>query len=213
MSKKVVFSLDDFSLMNNDFELLLKLKEHYPQLKVSMFMIPFHAEFEISSAHIFRDGALKTLHDNLDWIQIIPHGLTHMDREFEKADKEAMRLTMRAIDKLWTMQGIPYVKGFKAPQWLWNKDVVEVLDKEGWFGSVDRNQPNMLKTKKFYEYNWSISEPFIYSEADVLKLHGHINPEMDNDFDKCFLQLMSLPADTEFFYVTDFLENREDRND
>lgn len=212
MPKKIVLELDDFSLLNNDFELLLKLREHFPKLKVSMFMIPFHAEYEISSAHIFRDGALKTLHENLDWIQIIPHGLTHMDREFEKADKEAVRLAMRAIDKLWTMQGIPYVKGFKAPQWLWNKDVIDVLDKEGWFGAVDRNQPDMIRPKKFYEYNYSIAEPFYFSDLEVLKLHGHINPELDNDFKKCFLSLIKLPSDSEFYFVTDFLENKNEKN-
>jgi len=212
MPKKIVIDLDDFSLLNNDFDLLLKLKEHYPKLKVSLFMIPFHAEYEISSAHIFRESALKKLHENLDWLQIIPHGLTHIEKEFEKADKESMRLAMRAIDKIWAEQQIPYVKGFKAPQWLWNKDVVDVLDKEGWFGAVDRNQPDMLKTKKFYEYNYSLSEPFYYSDLDVLKLHGHINLELDNDFSKCFLNLMKLPEDSEFCFVTDFLEDRDEKN-
>lgn len=206
---KVVLDFDDFSLMNNRFDLLLKLREHYPKLKVSMFMIPFHADYELSGSAIFKEQALKVLKENLDWIQIIPHGLTHVDREFEKADKEAMRLSMKAIDDYWKLQGIPYEKGFKAPQWLWNQDVVDVLDEEGWFGAVDRDQPNMLKTKKFYRFNFNAHEGFFLTNKEVMKIHAHINSIMTNDFERNFLHYMKIPPDAEFCFVTDFLEDRD----
>jgi predicted deacetylase len=207
--KKIVLDFDDWSIINNKFDLLLKLKEHYPKLKVSLFTIPCHAAWEFSTSHIFRDEALKQIKKNLDWIQIIPHGLSHVDREFEKADKTSVRLTLKAIEEIFSKDEIPYVKGFKAPQWLWNQDVVDVLDKEGWFGAIDRNQPQMLSTKKFYRYNFQIYEPFYISDLDVWKLHGHINPETANDIEKCFLNLMKMPPDAEFYYVTDFLEDKK----
>ena len=209
MPKKVVLEFDDFSILNNRFDLLFKLREHYPNLKVTMFMIPFHAEHEVGPSNIFLQDALDTLKLNLDWIQIIPHGITHTDREFEKADKTSMLLSIKAITDLWELQGIPFVKGFKAPQWLWNQDVVDVLDKKGWFGAVDRNQPDMIKTKKYYMYNFNIDEPFSYSDMELLKLHGHITSTEKNDFDKCFLNLMKLPADAEFHFVTDYLEDKK----
>lgn len=210
MPKKVALSFDDFSLINNRFDLLFKLKEHFPKMKVTMFMIPFHAACEFGSSHIFRESGLKTLKDNLDWIQIVPHGLMHMEKEFEKADATATRLALKAIDGVFKKDGIPYVKGFKAPQWLWNQDVVDVLDKEGWFGAIDRNQPGMLKTKKFYTYNYRTNEPFKYSPLDVIKLHGHIGADMDNDLDKSLINLIkNIPVDAEFHYITDFLEDND----
>lgn len=209
MPQKVVLDFDDFSLVNNKFDLLFKLREHYPNLKVSLFMIPCDVGYEFGSAHIFRQDALDTLKLNLDWIQLIPHGLTHVDREFEKADGAAMELAIKAIDETFKMDGLPYIKGFKAPQWLWNQNVVDVLDRNEWFGAVDRNQPDMPTTKKFYRYNFRAFEPFWLSNLPTLKIHGHINPKMDDDIEKCFLRLMQIPPDAEFCFVADLLEDKE----
>lgn len=209
MPKHIVLEFDDFSLINNRFDLLLLLKDHFPKLKVSLFTIPCHAEHEFGAGHIFREDGLKKLKENLDWIQIIPHGITHVEREFEKADTTAMRLSIQAIEEIFGKDGIPYVKGFKAPQWLWNQDVIDVLDEEGWFGAVDRNQPEMLCPKKFYKYNFNINEPFKYSSLDVLKLHGHIGGDMLNNLEGSILNLMKMPPDAEFHFVTDYLEEKK----
>lgn len=209
MPQKVVLDFDDFSLVNNKFQTLFKLREHFPKLKVSMFTVPCDVEYEFGPAHIFRDDALETLKLNLDWIQLIPHGLTHSIHEFENADTASMELTIKAIDEVFGKDDLPYEKGFKAPQWLWNKDVVDTLDRYGWWGAVDRNQPDMITPKKFYRYNFQAWEPFWLSDLPVLKIHGHINPKMDNDLEKCFLRLMQMPPDAEFHFVTDFLEDKK----
>jgi len=209
MPKKIVLDFDDWSLINNRFDLLLTLKEHFPKLKVSLFTIPCHAEYEFGAGHIFRGDGLKKLKENLDWLEIIPHGLTHVEHEFEKADTTATRLALAAIDEVFKKDGIPYVKGFKAPQWLWNEAVVNVLNEEGWFGAVDRNQPNMLCPNKFYRYNFNVNEPFHYSELDVLKLHGHVGSTMLNDLDGSLLNLMKMPPDAEFYFVSEMLEDKK----
>lgn len=205
---KVILDLDDFSVLNNRFDLLFKIKEHYPNFKVSMFTIPFDARYETSGNRIYRDKAVETLKENLDWIQIIPHGLAHMPREFEKADKTTTLLALKAIDEVFSKDEIPYEKGFKAPQWLWNREVVEALDSKGWWGAVDVNQPEMPCTNRFYRYSYSLSQPFWESDREVLKLHGHLDGSSDNDLDKCFLGIFKLPTDVEFGFVTEQLENK-----
>lgn len=207
MIKTVVLDFDDFSILRSRLDLLLKIKEHYPKFKVSMFTIPYDYEYEMSDLRVFRDSTLAKIKENLDWIQIIPHGLSHIPREFENADKEAMELSLKAIKEVFDKDGLPFVNGFKAPYWLWNQDVVDVLDKHNWFGGVDRNQPKMLKTKKYYVYDYSIDEPFWETDKEVVKLHGHMTLPSTNNLQDCLINLFKLPNNVEFKYVTDFLQN------
>ena len=206
---KVALSLDDFSVLNNRLDLLLKIKEHYPNFKVSLFTIPFDVQYEVSTqARIYREAALAKIKENLDWMQIIPHGLTHMTDEFKRCDYKLFKdKVIPSIKEAFDKDGLPFEKGFKAPYWLWNKDVVRALDDEGWWGAVDRNQPDMLKTKKFYEYSHSLDEPYYKSNLDTLKLHGHIG-SLDNDLEKCFLNIFKLPSDVIWIYVTDYIETK-----
>lgn len=207
--KTIVWEMDDFSVLRSRPDLLRQLKEMYPKLKVSMFTIPFDYEAEKSQVRLQRDEALKFIHDNLDWIQIIPHGLIHLPKEFAYADKQAMKMAMKAIDEQFKKDGLPYVKGFKAPYWLWNQDVIDVLDDEGWFGAIDPAQPQMLKTKKFYRYKYGINLPFWEAQDEVLKLHGHMSPPSPNNIDDNFVNLTKMPRDSEFKFVTDFIDEKD----
>lgn len=202
----VVLDFDDFSVLRSRPDLLRTLKEYYPNLKVSMFTIPFDYEAEMSDQRLIRDTCLKFIHENLDWIQIIPHGLMHIPQEFLYCDKETMEMTLQGIDEAFKKDGLPYEKGFKAPYWLWNQQVVDVLDSHGWWGAIDPNQPQMLRTKKYYEYAHSIDTPFwLDKESKILKLHGHMSPPSMNNIEDCLLNLFKLPSDAEFGYVTDYL--------
>lgn len=206
---KVSLDLHDFSILNNRLDLLLKIKDHYPGFKVSLFTIPFDAQHEVGIQRIYREAALNKIKENLDWMQIIPHGLTHMTDEFKNCDYDLFKKVMKSIKEAFDKDGLPYVKGFCAPYWLWNKDVVKALDEEGWWGAIDRNQPDMLSTKKFYKYTHSLEEYFYKSNLDTLKLHGHIDGTSKNDLDKCFTSIFKLPVDTEWCYVTDFIEEKK----
>lgn len=199
-----MLSLDfhDGSVLRNNYELLLRLKEHYPELKVSLFFIPYDYEVERSQLSLQRKNKLKLLKDNLDWIELIPHGVMHIPSEFEKADKEATELSLLAIDEAFKKDELPYVKGFCAPFWLWNKNVVEVLDKHGWWGAVDRNQPEMLKTKKFYTYTHSIDEDLTMVDENS-SLHGHMTLPSANALDECFVNLMKMPHGKEWGFVSE----------
>lgn len=206
--KKVAFSVDDFSVINNRMDLFLKIKEHYPDFKVSLFTIPFDISVEGNiQNHIHRDKALELIKKNLDWLEIIPHGLTHMPNEMEKVDYYGFRdLILPAIDEALTKDGLPYAKGFKAPYWLWNDGVVKALDESGWWGAIDRNQPDMPKTKKTYTYTYSIDEPFWESPDETLLLHGHIDRVSANDLDRCFLNMFKIQDDIEWHFVSEFIK-------
>jgi peptidoglycan/xylan/chitin deacetylase (PgdA/CDA1 family) len=206
LDRTVVLDFDDYSVLRSRPDLLRTLKEYYPNLKVSMFTIPFDYEYETHGVRLMRDSCLKYIHENLDWIQIVPHGLTHIPNEFLNCDKETMEMALTAIDEAFKNDGLPYEKGFKAPYWLWNKNVVDVLDEHGWWGAVDPNQPKMARTKKYYEYQWSIDQEFWKDKkSKVLKLHGHMTPPNLNNIEDCLLNILKLPSDTKFGYVTDYL--------
>ena len=208
--KQIVLDFDDFSVLNNRLDLLMQLKASYPTLKVSMFTIPCDIAYEQDvSARIMRVKTLEAVKKQLDWIEIIPHGLIHMPREFEKCDYDTMKICMKAIDEAFKKDGLPYVKGFKAPYWLWNKEVVRALDDEGWWGAVDRNNLKMEMPKRFFVYNYTIDEPFFLAKnVDLMKLHGHITPEKNN-IERCFVNLFRMPNDVEFKFASECVEEKK----
>lgn len=209
MNKDLTVSLDfdDFSPLNNRMDLLLRLKEHYPDLKVTMFTILFDAEREINPMiRIQKDSNLEIIKQNLDWIETVPHGLTHMDREFENCDAKTMRTYLENIEDEFKKIGLNITKGFKAPFWLWNKDVVKELDRKGWWGAVDRNQPDMLRTKRYYEYTHSIDEPFWLSNDRVVNLHGHISLPSKNNLEDNLLNLMKIPTHARWEFASHYVK-------
>jgi len=206
--KVICLDFDDFSVLNNHMDLLLRLKESYPKLKVSLFTIPFDATYESNATiRIMRKDMLRLIKKNLNWIELIPHGLTHMQDEFKHCTYKLMKnKVLPAIDDCFKKDGLPYVKGFKAPFWEWNKNVVKVLDDEGWWGAVNRQGRDPLTPKKFYVYSHSIGEPFWESTYDTWKLHGHISGGIDNAIDSCFPLLFKMPADAEFRFASELVE-------
>ena len=58
---KVSLDFDDFSVLRNRMDLLLELKEHYPEMKVSMFTIPYDYEMESTQLALQRDKFLKLI--------------------------------------------------------------------------------------------------------------------------------------------------------
>lgn len=207
MNKTVALDLHDFSVLRSRMDLLLKLKEHFPGFKVSLFTIPFDYELELTTLKLMRAEYLKTIQANLDWMEIIPHGITHTFGEFENADKQTMRMYLDTItEELAKDDLLPVEHGFCAPNWLWSQDVVDVLNEKGWWGAVDRNQPDMLTPKRFYRYSHSLEEPFWETTLDTIKLHGHMSAPSSNNLDDCFLNLFRLPPDTKWVFASELVE-------
>lgn len=179
-------------------------------MKVSLFTIPYDYDYEMSDMiRVTKDDAINKILVNKDWLEFIPHGLTHFPKEFERADKDTMIAYVENVIPEMVKAGIPekrIVKGFCAPMWLWNQDVVDVLNEYGWWGAVDRNQPKMLKPDRYYQYTHSIDEPFWLSNQNVIKLHGHISPPSVNNLDDCMLKLLKLPAKADWKFASELVE-------
>jgi hypothetical protein len=203
---KVCLGLHDFSVYNTELDLLLRLKSHFPNFKVSLFTIPIDIRRQRVMRGFDREKELKRIKQCLDWIQIIPHGRTHNSGEATRWEythfrEEVIPSIKRAFDK----DGLPFIKGFAAPHWRWNNDVVCGLNDEGWWGSISPVR-KMLSTKRFYQYSYAINEPFYPSTENVLKLHGHITSTR-NALGICLDNLLKLPLETEWHFVTDFIED------
>jgi len=207
--RTVSLDIHDFSILLNRFDLLLTLKEHYPDMKVSLFTIPNDFGSEMSPSQVFRDDSIRKIRQNKDWLEFIPHGLVHFEREFEKADKETMEMYISRVIPEMCAVGYPSDRireGFCAPQWLWNQDVIDVLNKNKWWGATDRNQPEMLKPKRYYTYTHSIHEPFWLSNQEVVKLHGHMSLPSVNNVEDCFLNLMKIGTDVKWKFASELVE-------
>lgn len=205
---KVALDLDDFSVLRSRMDLLLTIKEHFPSFKVSLFTIPFDYEYEMGQGRIQRPATLAKIHENLDWMQFIPHGLTHVPREFEMADRITVDKYLENVEKEFTKDGLPMEKGFKPPYWLWNKDVVDSLNAHGFWGAINRDDPNTLVPNRFYRYTHSIHEPFWHERPEVMKLHGHMTTPSVNNLEDCIVNIMKLPSDVEWCFASDFVQEK-----
>lgn len=202
---KVCLDLHDFSVVNNRMDLLLKLKEYFPGFKVSMFTVPVDERRDWGPS-IIRKEFLRTIRENLDWIQIIPHGLYHEGSEMKYVDYAKFRNEIvPKIEDAFGEDKLPFEKGFVAPHWRWSKDVVMALNDMGWWGAVDPRQPKMECPKRFYKYSHSIDD--IDYTQDILKLHGHVYGTK-NDLGLCLDNLLRLPETAEWHFITDFIENK-----
>ena len=206
---KVCLDLHDFSVVNSRLDLLLKLKDHFPTFKVSLFTVPVDRA-DTWGIYTIRGEILNKIKENLDWIQIIPHGYDHKRSEVRDCGYDQFRLLLKYIEESFEKDGLPFEKGFCAPHWRWNEDVVRVLDEDGWWGAVDPRQPNMPTTKIFYRYSYTIDNiPLITLNYRRLKLHGHIYGTK-NDLGRCMDNLLKFPSDTEWCFVTEFLEENNE---
>jgi len=200
---KVALDLHDFSVVNNRLDVLLKLKEIFPNFKVSLFTVPIDKK-EDWGASLIRDDYLKDIKQCLDWMQIIPHGYRHNGSEMQSMDYYTFKELIPEIEKAFNNDGLPFVKGFVSPHWRWTEGVVRALDDMGYWGAIDRDKVQPCP-RKFYKYNYLLNEPFYESPEPVLKLHGHVYGTR-NDVGRCFDSLLKLPQDTQWHFVTDFLE-------
>jgi len=202
----ICLDLHDFSIVNNRLDLLLRLKSHFPDFRVSLFTVPIDEPQDWGSYQIRKD-LLQEVKKHLDWMQIIPHGLLHGGSELKNTEYYYFKNTFLSMVK-WAFErdGLPYVKGFCAPHWSWNDGVVRALDEEGWWGAVDGDKI-MPTTKRFYRYTHLLNEPFWESKLDTLKLHGHVYGTK-NDIGRCLQNLLKLPLDTHWQFATELLEEK-----
>lgn len=186
------------------------LKEHHPNLKLSLFSIPFDYEYELSTIRTQRESNSQWIQENKHWMEIIPHGITHVFKEFGKMSESGMESYIESVAGEFAKDNLEIVNGFCAPNWVWNENVVNALNTHGWWGAVDRNQPHLLRPNKFYRYNLSIDEPFWKHPGPVWKLHGHMTgPSKNGLSEEIVINLIKhLPVDAEYRFASELVETK-----
>lgn len=204
---KISLDIHDFSANRLGFVWLNKLKEVYPTIKFSMFYIPVDQLYYGNYSQTDHDEARKLIRQyvNDGMMEIIPHGLTHHFGEFQYSTYDDMQVTLNAYAEHFKELDIPYVKGFCAPNWLISKEAIKCLDDNGWWLAVDRNQPDCLKAKKNYIYNWDISEPMPY--LDTVMGHGHMDT-CANALAPSIPNLIKIPSDAEWKFVSELMSTK-----
>jgi len=201
-SIKIVFDLDDFHVDSVGMEYLLRLKEHFPKFRCTLFTIPLPIEqFGGGFPKDERIAQWAKMINGYDWIEIAPHGLFHVKGECAVSRQDAA-LRIRTIESIFKRFGLKYVKIFKAPHWIMSRGMYQELIKRGYNVAIDIRQKNVEIYD--YQYDWSIDGRFPYGK-DIVKAHGHINT-MDNAIIRCFEKLLKeIPPDADWLTVSEYI--------
>lgn len=200
--KTIIIDLDDFRTTAENLDLLVRMKEHFPDLKITAFTIPIDPNLvfgKIDKKKVFEWAELAK---TLDWIEIAVHGIAHTQNEWNLTDNRKIEKMVDLMEKAFNDLKLPFKKIFKAPYWQLSKQAGRILRKRGYKIAEDRNQQRLFKDS--YVYNWSLDEPII--EADIIKAHGHIDGESKNALDRVFLKIINeLPQDAEFKFISEVI--------
>jgi len=198
---KLCLDFDDFSPRNTNFGILEDLKEHYPGFKVTLFTVPWDVRW--GEATPITEEKYKPFCEAVKkaegWIEIALHGLTHTVRtvrnsaEYELLDYERAKKRTMIAEKMFINRGISYAKIFKAPQWLLSAPAKKAVEDQG-FTVVEDGY-----------YNWNLKDKQPKLKKGVLVAHGHIHNVCDNGLEDVAPKLMQLPTDTEFIWLSEYL--------
>ena len=205
---RVAIEYDDLSPACHNLPLLEKMKEHLPNLKVTLFTIPFDIRF----CKGIQDSAPITLPtfapfvkavNSLDWVEIALHGLTHAPMEFAELSYEGAIKRLTVGMKMFENVGIKnFTKIFKAPQWEISYEAKRAATDMGFIVLEDNY------------YNWNLAndapnegatEPYI--------MHGHVQETMGNGMEETMHRVLRLPKDTQFLFLSEVFNAKKGEYD
>jgi len=217
MPVKFFLEIHDFGMLLPGMDNLLKIKEIYPNFKITAFTIPMPKEFFLpdNQKHFTKDKYRKwaEIVNSYDWLEVGMHGFAHTYYEFDCVyDKAAMAL--KAGENLWKVAGLKYKKLFVAPYWQYSYDALNALKDGGWAVGVDRNHPIPIpKGLKTFTYNWSYDEELPKGDRDrrhgKIIGHGHYyhTEGSRNAIDDCYYNIIrQIPKDAEFGFISELME-------
>jgi len=114
--QSLVVDFDDFSEKNNRMDLLNKLKEIIPNLKVTLFTVPNDCTKEFCQKI-----------SKLDWVDLALHGDTHTHLECSVWTKEKALEVLNKYEE-WGC----FVKVFKPPFWAGSEGLYEALSEKNY---------------------------------------------------------------------------------
>ena len=188
----IVFTLDDFHEDNHNLDILLKIKEQCPKMKVTLFTIPSMCSVEF----------IRGLKEKYDWMEFAMHGWLHFtDRGSQEADiwtkEEALKYITMCEEKF----GDLFVKGFKAPGWQMNHETYEALKEKGYW-VMDGEWLKHLRPDDFTDY---------YETQHLYEVNGHIQPTPYNGLKEIYnLKNPFLPS-SNFYFVSEMVGTEKDK--
>lgn len=190
----IVFTLDDFHINNHKLDLLLDLKKRFPKLKVTLFAIPSKCPI----------SWLKELKEKYDWMEFAVHGWFHDVTNRTGADakyypEECKNWTKEDANKYLEMaekMGV-FVKGFKAPGWLLNPDVYEVLKERGYW-IMDHTD---YKGVNHRPDNF----PKLYETGSLAEINGHIQEVRFNGLENIIQNKNPFMVSSNFYFISEVI--------
>lgn len=210
--KTIVLDFDDFSPLNNGLFYLKKLKEHFPKMKVSLFTIPFNAVGQNKSKveHWPHYEDLVKEINSLDWLEILPHGFFHVEREFESFSYKQTVLSLRAIEEHFNKLEFNFAKIFKAPFWQIGKESMNALRDLGYALAIrSESKLKIPKGLKTYKFNWGIQFPIPMGKTE-LRGHGHIWRWAGTGLSENFANLLDLPVNANWKWISEIVKENYD---
>jgi len=193
---KLYLQIDDVTpeSVERSENVLVKLKEHFPKFKATLFVVPKKCSLEW----------LKQFKEKHNYVQLAVHGENH---EFSECTDWNSAHTIKVLNK--ANETGCFVKIFKAPRWNYNVEVYEALKQSGWKVIVGPNQqPAVPEGLINFTFNWKINQELPPENLDIFAL-SHMSPESDNDINKCLENLMKFSPDTDFGFYDDLNKNEK----
>jgi hypothetical protein len=209
----ITLDFDDLELSKPGLDYFLKLKDHYPNLKVTFFMVPIPKDLIEKKVSLtkYREWA-AFLKENGDWIELCPHGVMHDGFEMKYQPgteklltKKDAQLYIEAAEHTFKQLDLPFQKIWKSPHWETAPAVYEVLKEKGYAVALDPNQPVPKEAAGMvqYFYDWSVEQPI--PKKEIVKGHGHMYPPSANAVNLAFQNLLRMPTDATFYFVSESL--------
>ena len=133
--QNLVVDFDDFSEKNHKLDLLKKLKQEIPNLKVTLFTVPADSSKEFCQKIA-----------QWDWVELALHGEKHNHLECSIWTKEK---TLEVLNKY--EQWNCFQKIFKPPYWAGSKGLYEALAEKGYI--VAQTPTAIVGDNKVYRLN------------------------------------------------------------
>ena len=187
----VVFTLDDFHETNHNLDLLLKLKEDYKNLKVTLFTIPAKSSV----------GWLRNIKKQYgDWMELAVHGYYH-DVAGEPVEcsvwtrEDALKYLAKA-ERMFA-----FVKGFKAPGWQMSEGTYEALKEKGYW-IMDHALYKHIRPADFTDY---------YETGHLWEVNGHIQETPFNGLQSIINNKLNFLPDSNFYFVSEMAGTDRDK--
>jgi len=200
VKQTIALEFDDFQPLNHRLDILDKLRDRYPDFKVTMFTIPWDIRYETDKGGIpisrekfipwvnaVRHGVEK------GWLEIAVHGLTHGPNEFNGIEAKLAKAKIMFAEKFFEDTKIPYVKIFKAPFWQLSSEGKKAIEECGY------------KVVEDHYYNWNIKDDFPVEHDNVIG-HGHVQDVVGNGLNESLIRLVQIPNEYKWKFISEAIK-------